>query len=269
MTQKTAVITGGAGASAGGSGAYIAHKLASQGYYVVIWDINDEFAIDTLNTLQMKHKDAAFYHCDVTKEEHVREAVARTVEGTGRIDVLVNNAFWHADAQPPLHEVELEDWNKHIDINLKSVFLSSKHVIPYLLEHDKSVIVNISTTAAHRGEFGYAAYAAAKAGVESLTRSIAAQYGRQGLRCNCVVPGLVLNVQLQKMTEKFPQAAEPFALIDKQALLEPGHGSGLDVAEVVSFLVSDASRWMTGESLILDGGTISHNAMWADVAELQ
>lgn len=129
--------------------------------------------------------------------------------------------------------------------------------------------MNISTTAAHRGEFGYAAYAAAKAGVESLTRSIAAQYGRQGLRCNCVVPGLVLNVQLQKMTEKFPQAAEPFALIDKHALLEPGHGSGLDVAEVVSFLVSDASRWMTGESLILDGGTISHNAMWADVAELQ
>ena len=266
MDQKTAIVTGGGGASAGGSGRYIAHKLADQGYFIVVWDIDDDMGIDTLSFLKLRNKRAAYVHCDVTKEEQVKEAVAQTVEHTGRIDVLVNNAFWHADVQPPLHEVSLEDWDKHIDVNLKSVFLSCKYAIPHMLEQDKSVIVNIGTTGARRGELGYAAYAAANAGVESLTRSIAAQYGRQGLRCNCVVPGLVLNVQTEKMMEKMPQMAEAFAAIDRQALLEPGHGSGMDVAEAVGFLVSDASRWMTGESLVIDGGTISHNPTWADVA---
>lgn len=267
MAQKTAIVTGGGGAGAGGSGRYIAHKLADMGYFVIIWDILDDAGLETLSYLQLKGEKGAFIHCDVTDEEQVEHAVASAVKGTGRIDALVNNAFWHATAQPPLHEVELDDWNKHIDINLKSVFLTCKHVIPHLLEHDSSVIVNISTTGAHRGEFGYAAYAAAKAGVESLTRSIAAQYGRQGLRCNCVVPGLVLNPPMEKMMTLVPENAAGFACIDRQALLEPGHGTGMDVADAVGFLVSDASRWMTGENIVVDGGTISHNPTWADIVD--
>lgn len=117
---------------------------------------------------------------------------------------------------------------------------------------------------ARRGEDGYAAYAAAKAGLESLTRSIAAQYGRAGLRCSCLVPGLVLDGAVDAAMAAIPAAKAAFDRIDRQALLPRGHGDGKCVADAAAFLVSDAARWVTGESLVLDGGAISHSAPWAD-----
>lgn len=264
MERKTAVVTGGAGVSAGGSGRYIANKLADEGYYVVIWDIEDSQGIETTELIRKKGDKAIYVHCDVTDEDQIKEAVEKTLEHTGRIDVLVNNAFWHANEQPPLHEVTLEDWDRHISFNLRCHFIVCKYVIPHLIEHPESAIVNISTTASRRGEDGYAAYAAAKAGLESLTRSIAAQYGRDGLRCNCVVPGLVLNTQIEAMIPVVPSLKKQFGIIDRQSLLEGGHGNGMCVADAVSFLASDASRWMTGQCIVLDGGTISHNPAWAD-----
>lgn len=265
MTErKTAIVTGGAGAGAGASGRYISQRLAGLGYFVAVWDIQDEAGRRTAEWVQELGGSAAYFHCDVCDESQVIEALDRTLARTGRVDALVNNAFWHADEQPPLHEVTLEDWDRHLDLNLRCHFIVCKHVIPHLLAQPESVIVNIGTTGARRGEDGYAAYAAAKAGLESLTRSIAAQYGRNGLRCNCLVPGLVLDPPVEAVLAGIPGAGAAFARIDRQSLLARGHGDGACVADAAAFLASDASRWMTGESLVLDGGAISHGAPWAD-----
>lgn len=264
MGQKTVIVTGGVGAGAGASGRYITAKLANEGYYVVMWDTREDRGMELVAMLQGKGLGAAYVNCDVCDEEQVKHAVRKTYAEKDRIDGLVNNAFWHADEQPPLHEVALEDWDKHIEINLRSHFIVCKHVIPYLLEQPKSAIVNISTTGCHRGEDGFAAYAAAKAGLESLTRSIAAQYGRDGLRCNCVVPGLTVNRQLEAMLPVMPATKEAFDRLDRQSLLAGGHGDGTEVADAVHFLMSDASRWITGENLVLDGGALSHSPSWAD-----
>lgn len=264
MKLKTAIITGGAGASAGASGRHIARQLADQGFFTVLWDIQDKAGEETAVQIRDGGGHAAYIHCDVCDEAQVKTALEQTAALTGRVDVLVNNAFWHADVQPPLHEVTLEDWDRHISINLRCHFIVCKYVIPLLIAQPESVIVNIGSTGARRGEDGYAAYSAAKAGLESLTRSIAAQYGRNGLRCNCLVPGLVLDEAVDAMMAGVPEAKAAFDRIDRHALLARGHGTGHFVADAVSFLASDASRWMTGESLVLDGGTISHNAPWAD-----
>ena len=264
MEQKTAIVTGGAGASAGGSGRHISQRLAGMGYFVAIWDIQDEAGRRVAAQIREQGGQAIYIHCDVCDEAQVKEALAQTCTQTGRVDALVNNVFWHADVQPPLHEVTLEDWDRHMEINLRCHFIVCKHVIPLLLAQPESVIVNIGTTGARRGEDGYAAYSAAKAGLESLTRSIAAQYGRSGLRCNCLVPGLVLEPEVDARMAGIPAAKAAFDRIDRQALLALGHGDGACVADAAAFLVSDASRWMTGESLVLDGGAISHSAPWAD-----
>ena len=263
--QKSVIITGGAGASAGGTGRYIANKLADKGYAVTIWDVQDENGLGVVDQIRNKGGWATYIHCDIRDEEQVREAVEKTYDQTHSIDALVNNAFWHAEQQPPLHTITLDEWDRHININLRSHFIVSKYVIPHLLEHPQSAIVNISSTASRRGEDGYAAYAAAKAGLESLTRSIAAQYGRNGLRCNCVVPGLVINTQMEAMLPVLKSVKEGFDLLDAHALLPQGHGCGTHVADAVEFLLSDASAWMTGECLVLDGGAISHNPAWNDL----
>lgn len=264
MEQKTVIVTGGAGASAGGSGRHISLRLAGMGYFVAIWDIQDEAGRQVVSQIQEQGGQAAYFHCDVCDEAQVQQALAQTCARTGRVDALVNNAFWHADVQPPLHEVTAEDWDRHMEINLRCHFLVCKYVIPQLLAQPESVILNIGSTGARRGEDGYAAYSAAKAGLESLTRSIAAQYGRNGLRCNCLVPGLVLEPAMDAALAQIPAAKAAFDRIDRHTLLPRGHGTGAEVADAAAFLVSDASRWMTGESLVLDGGAISHNAPWAD-----
>lgn len=262
--MKTAIITGGAGASAGGSGRYITKKLAEQGCFAAIWDIQEEAGQALAAEIRSSGGQAAYFSCDVRDEAQVQSALAETLSMTGQVDILVNNAFWHALEQPPLHEVTLEDWDAHLSINLRCHFIVCKYVIPHLLKQPESVILNIGSTGARRGEDGYAAYSAAKAGLESLTRSIAAQYGRNGLRCCCLVPGLVLSEEMEAMAAGMPAIKESFGRIDRHALLSRGHGDGRCVADAAAFLVSDAARWITGESIVLDGGTISHGSPWAD-----
>lgn len=262
--MKTAIITGGAGTSAGGSGRYISEKLAGQGYFISIWDIQDEAGEKLAAEIQANGGRAAYVSCDVREEAQVQSALMETLSMTGRVDALINNAFWHALEQPPLHEVTLEDWDAHLSINLRCHFIVCKYVIPHLLKQPESVILNIGSTGARRGEDGYAAYSAAKAGLESLTRSIAAQYGRDGLRCCCLVPGLVLGEEMEAMAEQMPPVKASFDRIDRHSLLSRGHGDGKCVADAAAFLISDAARWITGESIVLDGGTISHGSPWAD-----
>lgn len=230
---------------------------------MAVLDVADE-AGEHLDDEASACGDLLYVHCDVREDDKVARAVETVREHFGSVDGLVNNAFWHADAQPPLHECTLEDWDAHMSINLRCHFIVCRRVIPLLLEHERSVILNVSSTGAHRGEDGYFAYDAAKAGLESLTRNIAAQYGRSGLRCNCLAPGLVLSEQVDAALMGIPAVAEAFGRIDRNNLLFAGHGTGEDVADAALFLLSDDARYITGQTLIADGGTCSHCPQWAD-----
>lgn len=129
MQEKTAIITGGAGASAGASGRYISQRLAEMGYHAILWDIQDEAGEQTAAQIRQRGLKATYIRCDVCGEEQVKAALEQTISLTGQVDVLVNNAFWHADIQPPLHEVTLEDWDRHMAINLRCHFIACKYVM--------------------------------------------------------------------------------------------------------------------------------------------
>ena len=264
MKDKVYAVTGGAGTGAGGTGSAVCRMLAAHGGKVVILDVADEAG----EALAAELGNAALYiHCDVREPEAVAAAARAAREQFGRVDGLVNNAFWHADVQPPLHETSLDDWDAHMSINLRCHYIVCKEFIPLLLERASSVILNVSSTGAHRGEDGYFAYDAAKAGLESLTRNIAAQYGRQGLRCNCLAPGLVLSEGVDAALMSIPAVAQAFSRIDRNNLLFNGHGTGEDVAGAALFLLSDLSRYITGQVILADAGTCSHNPQWADAHE--
>lgn len=137
-------------------------------------------------------------------------------------------------------------------------------MIPELIKEKQSVILNISTTGAHRGEEGYFGYSAAKAGLESLTRNIAVQYGRRGLRANSLAPGLVLSKEFDDCVKGIPGVEEAFRTIDRNNLLFEGHGSGENIADIALFLLSDLSGYITGQCIIADGGTTIHFPQWTD-----
>ena len=265
LKNKVIVVTGGAGASAGNTGAEIVRKLCMLDAKVAIWDIADQAGITLCDELKSMGKAVYYIHCDVTKAEDVQKACRETVDVYGGIDGLVNNAFWHADVQPPLHEATLEDWDAHMDINLRCHFIVCKYVIPELLKQKNSVILNIGSTGAHRGEDGYYAYDAAKAGLESLTRNIAAQYGRNGIRCNCLVPGLMLNAGFDAFLEENEALKAVFSKMDRNNLLYEGHGNGKQAADAAIFLLSDMSAFMTAQIVVLDGGNISQCPQRADM----
>lgn len=260
LCDKVFIVTGGAGAGAGGTGAAICHRLLEAGAKVAVWDIVDE------KGKAMESDALQYVHCDVREPEDVEAALKSTVFRFGRVDGLVNNAFWHADVQPPLHEMSLEDWDAHMSINLRCHFIVCKYVIPELLKEPESVILNISTTGAHRGENGYFGYSAAKAGLESLTRNIAVQYGRGGLRANTLAPGLVLSREFDAMVRDIPAVQEAFRPIDRNNLLFDGHGSGENIADIALFLLSDLSGYITGQCIVADGGTTIHFPQWADTS---
>ena len=265
LQEKVIIITGGAGASAGHIGSSISEKLAENGAVPVIWDIADEAGQALAQKIEKKGGRAVYVHCDVREPEEVKKAVEQTVSACHKVDGLVNNAFWHANEQPPLHEVTLEDWDAHMSINLRCHFIVCKYVIPLLLNQEHSVILNIGSTGAHRGEDGYFAYSAAKAGLESLTRNIAAQYGRSGLRCNCLVPGLTLDPSIYQAITGSPETKKLFHLIDRGNLLKEGHAVGDDIGDAALFLLSAASRAITAQDIVIDYGAISHNPQWADL----
>lgn len=269
LKGKIFIVTGGAGASAGGTGAEIVKHLCKHGASVAVWDIADKAGQELVQHLCKGGKSAVYIHCDVRESEDVKIAFEKTMAIYGQIHGLVNNAFWHSDVQPPLHEMTLEDWDAHISINLRCHFIVCRYVIPELLKQERSVILNIGSTGAHRGEDGYFAYDAAKAGLESLTRNIAAQYGRNGLRCNCLAPGLIFSRKAEAAIAGNETAKQIFRKMDRNNLLFCGHGTGKIVADAALFLLSEMSDYITAQTIILDGGAISHCPQWADVRDMQ
>ncbi len=239
-----AFVTGGAS----GIGRACAEALSSDGHHVVVADIDGRRAGEVVATLP----EATALAMDVRDESGVRECVARVAADLGRIDVLVNSAAIteraHHDRDRDIVGMDLQVWRDTLATDLDGVVVVCKAVVPVMTAQGRGSIVNISSNSAEGGDLVRAAYSAAKAGVNSLTRSLAVAYGRHGVRCNAVSPaGIAGPSFLRNLSEATRR------VMSRQCLL-PFQGEPEDVAALVAFLASERSRFITGQIISVDGG---------------
>lgn len=233
VIDKVALVTGGAR----GIGAAVAARLHGEGARVVIGDILDDAGAETVERIG---SGALYVHLDVTDPQDWENAVAAAVDAFGGLDILVNNAGIVDFA--PIEEYTLERWNAVIAVNLTGTFHGIKAVIPAMKQARRGSIVNISSIAGMRGYEQIPAYTAAKFGVRGLTKSAALDLGPHRIRVNSVHPGVIST----------PMTADIATDMSHVALGRVGHPG--EVADLVLYLASDESSFVTGAEFVIDGG---------------
>jgi NAD(P)-dependent dehydrogenase (short-subunit alcohol dehydrogenase family) len=249
IAGKVALVTG----AASGIGEATAHRFAAEGAKVVAVDVNGDGAERVAASIRAAGAVASAFAADVTDPAAAREMIRHAVATFGRLDVLDNNAT--SGTMGRVADVSLEEWNRVVAINLTAPFIAAKLAIPVMLERNGGVIVNISSAAGVQAEEGLAAYASAKAGLLALTRNIAAEYGRRGIRCNAVCPGAVLTPP----TRAFLGAVDGIQARMEQATPLRRIASPEEIASVVVFLASDESSYVNGATIMVDGGATATN----------
>ena len=242
---RVAVVTG----AASGIGRATTLLFAEHGIRVVAADIDPEAGAETEKLARDAGGDVMFVRTDVAVEDEVRAMVAAAVDAFGRLDYAVNNAGIDGDLLP-LVDQSAASWHRVIEINLSGVFFGLKHEIPAMIAGGGGSIVNISSTAGIRGYPGLAPYSAAKHGVNGLTKSAAIEYGESGVRVNSICPGAIATPMLMEYLETRPDMRA--VLVDGNPLRrmsEPG-----EIAQTALWLCSDASSYITGHTLVADGG---------------
>lgn len=258
LANKVALVMGAGSIGPGwGNGKAAAVLFAREGARVICADINEAAAHETRSIIEAEGGEAIAMRCDATKSADIEAVVAAGVTAYGPITVLDNNVG--IAEVGGVVELAEEEWDRVNAINLKSVFLAMKHVIPVMLGAGGGSIVNISSIASIRYTgVPYATYYATKAAVNHLTRTTAVQYAAQNVRVNAVLPGLMKT----PMVEKASGLAKAYAGGDveemwrvRDAQVPMGHmGDGWDVANAALFLASDEARYITGIELLVDGG---------------
>jgi NAD(P)-dependent dehydrogenase (short-subunit alcohol dehydrogenase family) len=262
LDHKVAIVTG----AGGGIGSATARLLASRGARVVLADIQVQAAERVADLVERAGGSALSLYLDLADEDSIKSLVRSTLDRFGRIDVLHNNA---ADLSPDLsvrdrdvEAMEAEVWDRTFKVNVRGTMLSCKHVLPHMAANGGGSIINTASNLGMQGNLGQAAYAASKAAVIQLSRSIATSHGRRGIRCNTVSPGLVMTPAARDNLP--PQLHEIVA----GETLTPYLGVPEDIANAVAFLASDAARYVTGHNLVVDGGTVAHVPGFARFGEL-
>jgi 3-oxoacyl-(acyl-carrier-protein) reductase len=241
LKDKVAIITG----SARGLGKAMALKMAAEGAKVVVCDLNYDGCIAVKEEIESAGGVALAVRCDVAKREEVVSMVQQTVDAFGQIDILVNNAGITRDAQ--IIKMTDEQWDEVLNVNLKSMFICIQEVIKYMIPRNYGRIVNITSISGLEGNFGQANYSAAKAGVIGLTKTLSKELGRKGITVNAVAPGFMRTEMTKTIPEKIKE--QLLARIPLRRAGEP-----MEVAEAVLFLASDASSYITGHTLNVNGG---------------
>jgi NAD(P)-dependent dehydrogenase (short-subunit alcohol dehydrogenase family) len=250
LEGKVALITGGTS----GIGSATAIRFASEGAAVAITGRNPERGEKVVQDIIANGGDALFIRSDVRSAEDCRHAVDQTLERFGKIDVLFNNAgVFHPKSIPECTE---EEWDETIDSSLKGAFLMSKYVLPSMIRQRSGSIIHTSSGWGILGGDKAAAYCAAKGGLIVMAKAMAIDHGPDGIRVNCVCPGDVLTPMLPDDAEKRGMSWDEYAVGAADRPL--GRiGTVEDIANAVLYLASDESSFVTGESLVVDGGGVA------------
>jgi len=238
-------------ASASGIGQAIAELFAAEGAAVIGLDIDESRGIKTRDAIRAKGGRSIFRRTDVGGERDVRDAVEAGIQEFGKIDILANIVGIASEA--PCHRMELSDWDRIIRVNLTSMFLTSKYVLPGMIERKYGSIVLMSSVQGILGLSGYPHYAASKGGIIAMTRQMAREYAASNIRVNCIAPGTVDTPLNRQVLERVP---DPEALHAAWLKMHPlGRlGTPLEIAYGALYLASDESSWTTGQCLVIDGG---------------
>jgi NAD(P)-dependent dehydrogenase (short-subunit alcohol dehydrogenase family) len=246
LDGKRVIVTGGGR----NIGAEYCKALAGQGASVVVADIDGESANVVAKELQETGAKATAVRVDITDDESVQSLLSQTLDEFGGVDVLVNNAAIYAGLKfDPPDSTDLAEWDRVMNVNVKGTFLVSRAVGEHMAQQGSGSIINIASTTAHMGPPFLIHYSASKGAVLTLTRSLARAYGENGVRVNCVAPGLIWD---KATTDMLPDELLGDIFVEQQVFKrrqEPG-----DLCGPVIFLASDLSQFVTGQTLVVDGG---------------
>jgi NAD(P)-dependent dehydrogenase (short-subunit alcohol dehydrogenase family) len=245
--NKVAMVTG-AGA---GIGREVALTLAKEGADLVVNDIDPVAAARTGKEIEALGRRTFIAPADVSDYESVRTVVADAIKAFGRIDILVNNAGYVDVREGRPEDLRLEEWNRLVAVSLTGVFICSQLVGREMIKQGGGKIVNLSSTAGLMALPNSAAYTTVKHGVVGLTKSLAIEWGRHGINVNAIAPGSTLTARAEKGF-----SADPEALADRTARVPLGRlAKPTDQAKVIAFLVSSDADYITGQVVVVDGGT--------------
>ena len=245
LENKVGIVTG----AGQGIGRAIASRCAAEGASVVVADFNQEMGEQTVELIRAAGGEATFAFGDVSDEASVKVMIETVITTYGRLDIACNSAAL-SRGSGPIHEYSREVFDQTLEMCLTNTWLCMKYEIPAMLANGGGAIVNISSNASLRGQAYNTAYAAAKSGVNLLTKSSAAEYGSQGIRINAVSPGVIRTPGVEKYFEEQPEMAEGL----KRAAVMNRLGEPEEIAEAVVFLCSDRASFITGQLLSVDGG---------------
>jgi 3-oxoacyl-[acyl-carrier protein] reductase len=252
LKNKVAIVTG----AARGLGRSFALKLAEEGARVMAMNIvarpKDEDDLDeTLRQIRSLGGDAAGFHGDVTNVSQMTALAEATVNAFGKVDILVNNAaVYDGLKRKPFYEIDPSEWDLVMGVNVKGAFLCTKAVFPAMREQGYGKIVNIASEVFFTGSHGFAHYVASKGGIIGLTRALAIELGPHGIRINCVAPGFTDTEASRGIADvtKYDTSKTPLGRVVKPE----------DLTGATVFLASSESDFITGQTLLVDGGRVMH-----------
>ena len=245
LNGKVAIVTG----AAQGIGKAIAGGLAGEGARIVVADLQ------RAEEAAASYADGVGLTVDVSREEDVERMASETVERCGSIDILVNNAGLYASlAMRPFTEIPLEEWRQVMDVNVASMFLASRAVVPVMRERGGGKIVNISSGTPFRGVPFLLHYVTSKGAIVALTRALAKELGKDSIHVNCVAPGFTMSDGVKahpEVVEKLRDVSVAARTIQRDQVPE-------DVVGAVVFLCTPAADFITGQTMVIDGGQFFH-----------
>ncbi len=259
LEARTAIVTG----AASGIGAATAKRLAAEGAGVVVADINTAGAEEVAHQIESSGGTAIAHHMDLNDEASIRRMIDATRDHFGSLHIVHNNAAdmrqRHSDEDMAVDLMEADLWDSIFHANMRGTMLVTKYALPALLENGDSAIINTSSGAALTGDLYRPAYGASKAAINNFTMYVATQYGKRGLRCNAIAPGIVVTVAARASND------EKRLEVLMRHVLSPRIGQPEDIAGVVAMLASDDGRYINGQVIAVDGGIRAHFAHVADV----
>ncbi len=258
LSGKVALVTGGGS----GIGRCICEAMAECGADVACCDRDKDGARETVALISKFKRRSVAIEADVSQPDSVQDMVDKTIAALGNIDILFNNAGIYP-AESKIHETAIEDWDRIIAVDLKGVFLCMRAVLPIMIKHGNGAIINTSSINGvmtnDREVVPVASYNAAKAGVIALTRQAAVEYASDGVRVNCIAPGIIGGTNIAAGRQQTWSQEERDKLLEMRLNRIPMRRIGIpeDLKGIAVFLASEASSFITGQTFVIDGGQLA------------